>query len=94
MRYPLDGWVAVREVYPRVAKTFPKKAEFRVPDAIAGGTWEALERIFQDADCFAGGLRKVELASLVAPHMVAARNTSESFGAFAKLLAELQPRAL
>lgn len=35
-------WQAVQAAYPRVPATIPQKASFRDPDAIAGGTWEAL----------------------------------------------------
>jgi hypothetical protein len=75
-------WEAVRLAYPRVPSTIPSKKQYRDPDAILGGTWETLERIFQQYGYFESGLRKIELARNVAPHMDAARNTSRSFQAF------------
>ena len=45
-------WEAVRVAYPRVSATIPNKAAYRIPDAIAGGTWEAFERIPEAARIF------------------------------------------
>jgi hypothetical protein len=39
-------------IYPRVSKSTPERAKYRDPDAIAGGTWEAFERILQNAGYF------------------------------------------
>jgi len=75
-------WEAVHLVYPKVPRTIPAKQQFRDPDAIAGGTWEALERIFQRAGYFESGLRKIELARSVAPQMEPTRNRSRSFQVF------------
>lgn len=75
-------WEAVRRVYPKVPRAIPLKERFRDPDAISGGTWEALERILQRNGYFAGGLRKIELARSVTPHMEPTRNTSRSFQVF------------
>ncbi len=76
-------WVAVQAAYPRVPATIPQKASFRDPDAIAGGTWEAMERVLKKAGYFSTGLRKLELARSVAGHMDVQRNRSHSFHAFA-----------
>lgn len=76
-------WAAVRAAYPRVPATVPQKAGFRDPDAIAGGTWEAMERVFKKAGYFSTGLRKLELVRSVAAHMDINRNGSRSFQAFA-----------
>jgi len=75
-------WVAVQAAYPRVPATIPQKAGFRDPDAIAGGTWEAMERVLKKAGYFSTGLRKQELARSVAGHMDIQRNRSRSFQAF------------
>ncbi len=75
-------WTAVQAAYPRVPATVPQKAGFRDPDAIAGGTWEALERILKKAGYFSTGLRKLECARAVAAHMEPARNSSKSFKKF------------
>jgi hypothetical protein len=83
-------WKAVRAAYPRVPATIPNQATYRAPDAIAGGTWEAFERVLQTAGYFgAGGLRKVEAARAIAEHMDPARNTSPSFRALRAALAEM-----
>jgi len=75
-------WAAVQAAYPRVPATVPQKAGFRDPDAIAGGTWEAIERVLQKAGYFSTGLRKLELARSVAGHMHVPHNRSSSFQAF------------
>jgi hypothetical protein len=59
------------------------------PDAIGGGTWEALERVLQRAGYFAAGLSKIEVAREMARHMDAGRNTSASFKCFTDGLAAL-----
>jgi hypothetical protein len=82
-------WAAVRAAYPRVPATIPSKQPYRAPDAIRGGTWEAFERVLQQAGYFAGGLRKIEAAREVARHMAAARNRSPSFGKLREILVEL-----
>lgn len=76
-------WAAVQAAYPRVPAAVPQKAGLRDPDAIAGGTWEALERVLKKAGYFSTGLRKLELARSVAGHMDIQRNRSRSFQAFA-----------
>ena len=80
-------WQAVRAAYPRVPATIPNKAGYRDPDAILGGTWEALERVLKRAGFFRTGLRKLECARAVAEHMEPERNTSRSFRAFCGALA-------
>ena len=65
------------------------KTPFRNPDAIAGGTWEALERVLRQAGYFGGGLPKIEVAREMAKHMDPARNESTSFRQFAQGLASL-----
>ena len=82
-------WVAVREVYPGLPATVPNKASYRNPDQIRGGTFEAFERLCQKASYFSGGLRKIEAASMIAPRMVPARNTSRSFQVLRDALAEM-----
>jgi hypothetical protein len=82
-------WMAVQAAYSRVKATVPQKAGYRDPDQIKGGTWEALERVLQDAGYFPGGLAKIELARAVSSQMEPARNVSGSFGALRSLLASL-----
>lgn len=82
-------WDAVRAAYPRVSASTPRKAEYRRPDAIKGGTWEAFERVLQSAGYFSTGLRKIEAARAIGPHLVAARSSSPSFCALRDALLEL-----
>lgn len=82
-------WDAVRVAYPKVDSTVPKKAGYRDPDAVKGGTWEAMERELQKKGYFRQGLRKLELARSVASHMDPARNRSQSFCCFRNALAQL-----
>ncbi len=72
-------WDAVRSVYPNVPVQIPRRAQYRDPDAIRGGTWEAFERILQRAGYFRGGLRKTEAARAIAEQIEPMRNTSRSF---------------
>lgn len=82
-------WEAVRAAFPRVSATIPAQAAYRAADAIVGGTWERFERILQRAGYFKGGLRKVEAAQSIAPHIIPARNRSYSFQVFHEALVEL-----
>lgn len=82
-------WEAVRRADPRVEPNIPAQAKYRAPDSIAGGTWEAFERVLQAAGYFTTGLRKIEAARAVAQHMVPGRNTSPSFRALRDALAEM-----
>lgn len=83
-------WDAVRACYPRVPATVPKRDAYRDPDAIRGGTWEALERVLQRAGYFGTGLRKTEAARAVAAHMQPGRNRSQSFRLFRDAVLELE----
>ncbi|OHC83656.1 MAG: hypothetical protein A3G73_11265 [Rhodospirillales bacterium RIFCSPLOWO2_12_FULL_67_15] len=82
-------WNAVQAAFPRVPRTIPTNARFRDPDAISGGTWEAFERILQQAGYFKGGLRKIEAARTIAKHMAPDRNESRSFQAFRAAIMEM-----
>lgn len=86
-------WTAVRTAYPRVAATITSQAGYRDPDLIRGGTWEAFQRVLQNAGYFKGGLRKIEAARTIAPHMDPRRNTSQSFKIFYGALLEMAPAA-
>ncbi len=81
-------WEAVRAAYPRISSHIPKKARYRDPDAIAGGTWEAFEQVLQRAGYFKTGLRKIEAAEAIAPHMDLRRNKSRSFQLFRDVVIE------
>ena len=81
-------WEAVRTAFPRVPDV-SRRREFRDPDAIAGGTWEAFERVLQAAGYFRGGLQKTMAARQIGEHLDAERNTSTSFGKLCEVLREL-----
>lgn len=81
-------WNAVRRAYPRIPATIPGKARYRQPDEIRGGTWEAFQRVLQKHGYFRGGLRKIEAARAIAPHVEPGRNRSPSFAAFRDALVE------
>lgn len=72
-------WEAVRSAYPSVSPSVPKKAGYRDPDAVRGGTAEAFERILKKGGYFRTGLRKNEAARAVGAHIEPARNRSGSF---------------
>jgi hypothetical protein len=92
----LEAWFfgdmdAVRAAYPRVSPRVENQARLRDPDAIRGGTWEALERVLQNAGYFNGGLRKIEAARSIAVHLEPNRNRSKSFQVFRDAIAGLSP---
>ena len=82
-------WEAVRAAYPGAPASVPAQAKYRRPDEIAGGTWEAFERIMQKAGYFRGGLRKIQAAQAIAAQMDPERNTSPSFRALRDVLQEM-----
>lgn len=82
-------WEAVATAFPKVDRRVPLQTKYRDPDDVAGGTWEALERVLQSAGYFPTGLRKIETARAVAANMVPERNTSRSFKAFQAALREM-----
>ena len=71
---------ALRVAYPRVSATLGAKAAYRDPDAIGGGTAEALERELRAH--YPAGMPKVEVARTIAPHLDPDRNRSRSFQVF------------
>lgn len=75
-------WEAVRHVYPKLSAGVPQKSAYRDPDKIAGGTWEALERLLKAAGYMKSGLRKTEAAREIGKHLVPQRNSSPSFRHF------------
>ncbi len=75
-------WQAVRQAYPKVPENIPKKAKYRKPDEITGGTWEALEREMKKVGYFKTGINKLECARKIGQHMNPAKNSSPSFNAF------------
>lgn len=83
----LEAWMlgdpqALRAAFPKLAATFERGAAFRNPDAIKGGTWEALERLLQKSGYYSGGLAKVDCARSVGANIDPVRNVSRSFQVF------------
>ena len=75
-------WDAVRKIYPRAPANLPSRQGFRDPDAIAGGTLEALERLLQRHGYMPGGLRKIDTARAIGAVLDPQRSRSASFRAF------------
>lgn len=83
----LESWFfgdveAMIEAYPRVKTSLAQQEKYRDPDAIQGGTWEALERILQKAGHHQGGLDKPKAARDIAQYMNPVVNRSRSFQVF------------
>ena len=83
----LEAWFfgdveALVKAYPRISSTLAEKEKYRDPDAIIGGTWEALERVLQHEGYYLGGLPKIEVARQISQYMNPTRNRSKSFNHF------------
>lgn len=83
----LEAWFlgdvhAIAQAFARVPVTLGQRSRFRNPDAVQGGTWEALERAFQQYGHFPGGLQKTEAAARISVFMDPDRNRSRSFQVF------------
>ena len=83
----LEAWffgdvAALHAAYPRVPPMLGHRARYRDPDAIRGGTWEALERLLQWHGYHPQGLPKITVARNISKHMDPARNRSHSFQVF------------
>ena len=81
----LEAWFfgdigALREAYPKVSKSLQYKKKYRYPDAITGGTYEALERLLKRS--YKRVFPKTTIARNIAPHMEPSRNRSKSFQVF------------
>jgi hypothetical protein len=81
-------WEAVRQIYPRTPANLTSRQGFRDPDAITGGTWEALERVLKRHGYVPGGLRKIDTARAIGYIIEPYRSTSASFRAFHQALIE------
>lgn len=75
--------------YPRLPASLSRRRPYRNPDAIAGGTAEALERELQRAGYHKAGLAKTQAARDIAPYMDPFRNSSKSFQVFCEGLISL-----
>jgi hypothetical protein len=90
----LEAWFlgdvpALRQVFPKIPESLGKRARFRDPDSVRGGTWEALERELQRLGYYSSGMPKIELARMVARHMEPNQNRSPSFKVFQEGLRRL-----
>jgi hypothetical protein len=91
----LESWFlgdvpALVRAYPKVSLNLSRRRGFRDPDKVAGGTWEALERVLQQAGYYrGGGLPKIETARRISEHMDIERNESLSFCIFRNGIREL-----
>ncbi|MEQ9482282.1 MAG: DUF4276 family protein [Coleofasciculus sp. F4-SAH-05] len=83
----LEAWflgdaTAICQAYPKIAKSFATQQRYRYPDAITGGTWEALEALLKGKGYHQGGLNKVEAARTISEYMQPQNNQSPSFQCF------------
>jgi hypothetical protein len=90
----LEAWFfgdieALNAAYPRISLNLGNKAKYRDPDAITGGTWEALERELKKVGYYTGGLSKISAAREISLRMVSERNRSHSFQVFRQGLLEI-----
>jgi len=85
------SWEAVRKIYPSLPETVPKRADFRNPDAIQGGTWERFEKLLNERGYHKGGLRKVDAAEAIGACIDAESSRSPSFQCFAEAIHEVAP---
>lgn len=81
-------WQAVRTAYPKVNPNIPKKAPYRRPDQIRGGTRETFERLMQRRGYFPGGLERIEAARTIGKYIDPSRNRSPSFQIFFETVCE------
>jgi hypothetical protein len=83
----LEAWFfgdvqAIRQAYPKVSANLANQQPYRDPDAIKGGTWEALERVLKKAGYHLGGLEKYKASSEISKYMNPELNRSRSFQVF------------
>lgn len=83
----LESWFfgdinAIRQAYPKVSPNLTNQKQYRNPDTIKGGTWEALERVLKQAGYHQGGLEKCKAAREISPYMNPLINQSQSFQIF------------
>lgn len=81
---------AIAEAYPGVSLSLGNQAKYRNPDAITGGTWEALQRVLQTEGYYLAGMPKIEVARKISEHMEPKRNQSRSFQVFRDALTEMK----
>ena len=90
----LEAWFfgdveAICQAYPKVSANLANQQPYRDPDAIKGGTWEALERVLKKAGYHPGGLEKYKASSEISQYMNPKSNRSKSFQVFYQGLLEI-----
>ena len=90
----LEAWFfgdveALHHAYPKIPPSLGTRSKYHDPNAIQGGTSEALERELQRKGYFRGGLAKIEAAKAISDHMDPDRNHSKSFQVFRDGLREM-----
>ena len=83
----LEAWFfgdveALHKAYPRVPESLGRKAPYRDPDAIKGGTSERLAKLLKEKGYHSGGLQKIRAAQEISKHMDPDHNRSHSFQVF------------
>jgi hypothetical protein len=91
----LEAWFfgdlpAMHQAYPRIPLSLSRKKQYRNPDDIENA-WETLEKIFQRAGYFPGGLPKKEVARRISENMDPMHNRSKSFQVFRDTLRKICP---
>lgn len=87
----LEAWFfgdieALVKAYPKLSPNLAKKEKYRNPDAIRGGTWEALKKELENNGYTFG---KIKTAREVSEYMNPENNRSSSFQSFRDGLFEL-----
>ncbi len=90
----LEAWFfgdgeALAAAFPRVPSSISAGKRYRDPDAIAGGTAEALERVLKGHGYYRSGMPKIEVSRRISQHMDPKRNRSRSFQVFARAVREM-----
>ncbi len=90
----LEAWFfgdvpALVAAYPRIPTNLGNRSGYRDPDAIRGGTCEALSRVLKANGYHRGGLPKVAAARNISLHMDPLCNRSKSFQVFRDGLLEI-----
>jgi Domain of unknown function (DUF4276) len=90
----LEAWFfgdveAIKSAYQKISLNIAHQERYRAPDAITGGTAEALEKILKDKKYYTR-MPKPEVARNISIHMDPERNTSKSFQVFRDALKDLE----
>ena len=73
---------ALHTAYPRISQNLQYQAKYRNPDAVPGGTYEALERLLIQKNYYTKRISKPTVAQNIAQYMEPNRNRSKSFQVF------------